>query len=81
MPVNLTLKSIPDTVYERLKASAQINHRSINSEAIARLEAQLVPSPGQTRDNLQAIREIRSRLPKVKFDHREIDAIKRAGRS
>jgi len=36
MPTNLTLKGVPDEVYERLKTSAGINHRSLNSEIIAR---------------------------------------------
>ncbi len=33
MPTTLTLKSIPDEVYERLKASAEAHRRSLNSEA------------------------------------------------
>ena len=38
MPTNLTLKGVPDEVYERLKESATSNHRSLNSEIIARLQ-------------------------------------------
>jgi hypothetical protein len=34
MPSTITLKNIPDEVYERLKASAEANRRSLNSEAI-----------------------------------------------
>ena len=34
MPTTLTLKNIPDDVYDRLKASAEANRRSMNSEAI-----------------------------------------------
>lgn len=81
MPFNLTLKSIPDEVYVRLKESASINHRSINSEVIARLEAQLLPVPGQALENLSAIRALRSRLKQARFDHRDIDQMKREGRS
>ena len=43
MPTNLTLKGVPDEVYERLKTSASDNHRSLNSEISARLEAQVLP--------------------------------------
>lgn len=38
MPATLTLKNIPDAVYERLKRSAEAHRRSVNSEAIACLE-------------------------------------------
>lgn len=43
MPTTLTLKNIPDEVYERLKASAAAHRRSLNSEAIVCLESVLVP--------------------------------------
>ena len=43
MPTTLTLKNIPDEVYQRLKASAQTHRRSLNSEAIVCLESVLVP--------------------------------------
>lgn len=44
MPTSLTLKNIPDDVYDRLKASAQRNHRSLNSEVMACLETVLLPT-------------------------------------
>lgn len=40
---SLTLKAIPHPLYERLKRSAQLHRRSINSEALVRLEAALMP--------------------------------------
>jgi len=43
MPTNLTLKNIPDEVYNRLKIAAGMHRRSLNSEAIVCLEAALVP--------------------------------------
>lgn len=81
MPTNLTLKGVPDEVYERLKTSAQANHRSLNSEIIARLEAQLVPSRTATLENLAAIRAVRARLGKARFNHADVDRLKREGRS
>lgn len=42
MPTTLTLKNIPDEVYQQLKAAASTNRRSLNSEAIVRLEASLL---------------------------------------
>jgi plasmid stability protein len=34
----ITLKNIPDEIYERLKVIAKLNHRSLNSEIINCLE-------------------------------------------
>ena len=44
MPTTLTLKNIPDALYERLKASAVLNRRSLNSEAIVHLESVFLPT-------------------------------------
>lgn len=43
MPTTITLKGIPDDVYDRLKLSAEANRRSVNSEVIACLETLLLP--------------------------------------
>jgi plasmid stability protein len=40
---SLTIKNIPETLYERLKQRAQLNRRSINGEVIACLERDLMP--------------------------------------
>jgi plasmid stability protein len=34
----ITVKNIPTDIYEKLKQSAKLNHRSINSEIIASIE-------------------------------------------
>jgi antitoxin FitA len=81
MPTTLTLKGVPDEVYERLKQSATINHRSLNSEIIARLEAQVLPHRTSAQEHLAAIRAASARLTKVSFDHAEIDRFKRQGRA
>ena len=81
MPTTLTLKNIPDEVYERLKASAQIHRRSLNSEAIVCLEAVLVPTRVGARERLARARELRAALNPMKFRAREIDTLKRHGRS
>ena len=81
MPTTITLKGIPDDVYERLKASASVNHRSLNSEVIACIEATLMTRRTSVLDQLTAIRAIRSRLPKGAFKHDDIDRFKRQGRA
>lgn len=81
MPANLTLKGVPDEVYERLKQSATVNHRSLNSEIIARLEAQVLPRRTTAQEHLVAIRATRDRLDRASFDHDDVDRFKREGRS
>jgi antitoxin FitA len=79
MPTTLTLKNIPDAVYERLRHCAQLNRRSMNSEAIVCLEAMLLPGHVAPADRLA--RALRGALPKGKFWARNVDAMKREGRS
>jgi plasmid stability protein len=80
MPTTLTLKNIPDAVYERLKASAERHRRSLNSEAIVCLESVLLPGRMTPAERLARARALRANLPKQKFLARDIDAAKRAGR-
>ena len=80
MPTTLTLKNIPDAVYDRLKLSAAAHRRSMNSEAIVCLEAVLLPSKLAPTERLARARELRAALPKGKFRVRDIDALKREGR-
>jgi plasmid stability protein len=80
MPVTLTLKNIPDDVYERLKASAESNRRSMNSEAIVCLDAALQPGRLTTNEVLTAAREVRESFGGRLFKAEDIDTFKRAGR-
>lgn len=80
MPVNLTLKNIPDEVYERLKASAEAHRRSLNSEAIVCLESVLIPARLAVSERLARARALRAPLAKGKFGAKDIDAFKREGR-
>lgn len=80
MPTTLTLKSIPDEVYERLKASAEAHRRSLNSEAIVCLESVLLPEKISPAERLARARALRASLPKGKFRAKDIDALKREGR-
>ena len=81
MPTTLTLKNIPDSVYERLKSAAEMHRRSLNSEAIVCLEAVLLPTKLAPSERLARAREMRAALPKQRFSHKDIDTAKREGRS
>jgi predicted nucleic acid-binding protein/plasmid stability protein len=61
MPTTLTLKNIPDEVYERLKASAETHRRSLNSEAIVCLESVLLPGRISVTERLARARALRRR--------------------
>lgn len=80
MPTNLTLKNVPDEVYERLKASALAHRRSLNSEAIVCLETMLVARRVSVSERLTRARALRAALPGGKFRADDIDAFKREGR-
>jgi plasmid stability protein len=80
MPTTLTLKNIPDDVYDRLKLSAETHRRSMNSEAIVCLEAILLPSNFTPQERLNRARELRAALKTRKFRAGDIDKFKREGR-
>ncbi len=80
MPTTLTLKNIPDAVYERLKASAETHRRSLNSEAIVCLESVLLPTKMAPSERLARARALRAALPQGEFLAQDIDASKREGR-
>ena len=63
MPTNITIRDIPDDVYEKLKRQAERHHRSINSEVIVYLE-KMVQS--HRRDPDQIIERARKLKAKAK---------------
>lgn len=80
MPTTLTLKNIPDEVYERLKESANDHRRSLNSEAIVCLESVLIPGRVSVAERLARARALRAAAPRGVFKAKGIDALKREGR-
>ena len=80
MPTTLTLKNIPEEIYERLKVSAEAHRRSLNSEAIVCLESALLPGRMPPGERMARARALRGTQSGVKLKGREVDALKRAGR-
>ncbi|RYU56788.1 Arc family DNA-binding protein [Methylolobus aquaticus] len=72
MAANLTLKNIPDEIYERLKEAAQAHHRSLNSEVIACLEQALMPVRLGPEEHLARARRIHAGLTSGAFTADEI---------
>ena len=78
---SITLKNIPDDLYDLLRVQAAAHHRSINSEMIHCLETALRPSTTGVEERLARLRELRSRMHCDQFDTREIDAAIDRGRT
>lgn len=58
----LTVKNIPDSLYEQLKSAAELHRRSINSEVLVCLEKVLVAKKTNTKDRLQRIEKLRASI-------------------
>ena len=81
MSTTITLKGIPENVYTQLKASAEANRRSLNSEAIACLETVLLPRKTSAVGHASKAQAIRERLQNQAFSPQDIDEFKRFGRA
>jgi len=79
MPTTLTLKNIPDDVYERLKEQAQTHRRSLNREAIVCLETVLTPTKVTVGERLDRARRLRREL-NATFQASEINELRSRGR-
>jgi len=75
----LTLRNVPDELYESLKADAKRNRRSLNQEAIARLQ-HAVAGPRTSEEMFAIIRRAHERAPGLSLTPEEIDAAINEGR-
>ena len=77
----ITVKSIPDDLYERLRRSAAENRRSINSEIIVCIERSVQSRKHENIDNVLArARQMRSRTKARLLTDDEFNEMKNAGR-
>lgn len=76
----LTLKNIPEELYDQLKASAQAHHRSINSEMIHFLESSLAPRKAKPQEFLAAAQLLRQQVKGKRLSVKDIEAAKKEGR-
>jgi antitoxin FitA len=58
----LTIRNLPDEVYRRLKESARLNRRSLNSEAIVLLERSLGHRRRSAEESLASLQRLHERL-------------------
>jgi plasmid stability protein len=80
MATTITVKNIPPELYERLKQSAVLHHRSINSEVIALIEASIAAKKRKPEDFLASARAIREKTGRYELKQGFIDKAKREGR-
>jgi plasmid stability protein len=80
MSTTITLKNIPDALYDSLKQAAEAHHRSINSEVITCLERVLLPSSAGQEERLARARQIRGSLGSKSFKAADIAEVIQQGR-
>ena len=70
MSTSITLKNIPEPIYQRIKLAAKRHHRSMNNEIIACLEQVLVPRPVDLETRLGRARRLRDQFvgPALKLE-------------
>lgn len=76
----ITLKNIPDPLYEKLKESARINHRSLNSEIIYCVERTLNTYKIDVNEHLRIARQLRTKTAKYTLTDNQINEAKNLGR-
>ncbi|MCC6301019.1 MAG: Arc family DNA-binding protein [Anaerolineales bacterium] len=78
--VTLTIKNVPEIVYDRIKEQAKLNHRSINGEILSILEQAISLPPIDVQKTLEQARKIRELTANYKITAREIDKMINEGR-
>ncbi len=77
---NITVKNIPDDLYEKLSKSAKINRRSINQEIIVCIENNIqdkADTPGHILKNARRLRKKTAEHPIGNDELNQIKGIKR----
>ena len=76
----LTIKNIPDDIYERLKEAALIHRRSLNSEILYCIERTLIPYKIDVSEHLTIARRLREKTADYSLTDKVLDAAKNDGR-
>ena len=76
----LTIKNIPDDLYARLKESAYVHRRSLNSEILYCVERALIPYKIEVSEHVLTARRIREKTVDYELTDVLLDAAKNDGR-
>ena len=78
--VTVTIKNIPEEVYERIKTQAKVNHRSINGEILFILEQAISLAPIDVQTTLERARKVRELTAHYTITASEIEKMINEGR-
>ncbi len=78
--VNITIKNIPEEIYERIKTQAKVNHRSINGEVISIIEKALSIPALDVKTTLERTKKIRELTAHYVITNEELTKWKKEGR-
>ena len=76
----VTVKNIPDELYERLRSVAEINRRSINSEIIMCIENNVISRRIDLEEVLENARQLRRLTARHPISDEEFNQAKAEGR-
>jgi antitoxin FitA len=76
----ITVKNIPNDLYEQLRSSAEMNRRSINSEIIVCIERAVTSQPVDVADVIARARSLRMLTAANPIDEEELQQIIESGR-
>ena len=76
----ITIKNIPEDLYERLKEAARAHRRSINSEVIVCIEKAVGSHKIDVEAEIAAARELREKAGDYYLTDNELDRFKAEGR-
>jgi len=79
--ITFTVKNIPPNLYEKLKKSAELNRRSINSEIIVCIERSVSSHQQDPDQLLLAARRFREKTSDYLISEDEFDQAKESGRA
>jgi len=78
--VAITVKNIPEPLYQRVKERAKANHRSINNELITIIEQSVMLQPIDVAETLERTRRIRELTAHYVITDDELTRLKNEGR-
>lgn len=76
----ITLKNIPDELYSKIKKSAKLNFRSLNSEILFRLKSSIAERKPNVQELLKKIHQLNTRMDAPKLTDEFIKNAKNEGR-
>lgn len=76
----LSIKNVPEKLYQNLKQQAKLHHRSLNSEVIISLEQLVQGHEPNVQIVLQRARQLRAKSSKHHLTEKELKIAKEQGR-